>query len=511
MNISIINSFEDMVSVNGNKIAISFFRNNLQETDITYAGLDLDSNRAANIFFGMGVGKGDRVILYMEKSLAFIVAHIALLKIGAISVPLNPGFKKAEMEYLLKDADAILAISSPKQAGIIKAIDPNMAIIIIDTSAPYQGPDQFGNRGKEIPHAGIRPDDPGVIIYTSGTTGNPKGVVLTHKNLVHDTTNIIQTWEISSYDRVCHALPLYHVHGLCFALHTILGAGAQAFMLDRFSPDTVIDLLGTKEAEKACTIFMAVPTMYSSMMDHVGTREIDFNHIRLWTSGSAPLLAKDFRRIREVFGKAPVEREGMTETGMNFSNPLRGEKRIGSIGLPMPGLQVRIVDPDTHEDCAPGQTGELWLRGPGITPGYWRKPEDTVNAFESEWFRTGDMGRKDEEKYYFLSDRIKHIIISGGENVSPKEIEMVINVLDGVIESSVVGIPDKKWGEKVIAAVVLKDGSALQTEEIRAHCKKHLHDWKCPKEILFLKELPKNRMGKVLKEVLIQIFQGDPV
>jgi malonyl-CoA/methylmalonyl-CoA synthetase len=241
-------------------------------------------------------------------------------------------------------------------------------------------------------------------------------------------------------------------------------------------------------------------------MDYMGDRKLDFAHMRLWTSGSAPLLPKDFKRVYRTFGKEPVEREGMSETGMNFSNPLRGERKPGSIGYPLPNLEVRIVDPDTGADVQPGQTGEIWLKGPAVTPGYWRKPEETARAFEQGWFRTGDLGNIDEDGYYYLTDRIKHIIISGGENISPKEVEFVINQLEDVVESSVVGIPDERWGEKVVAAVVKKTNSNIQSEEIRAHCKNNLHDWKCPKKIVFVKELPRNTMGKVLKEEVKNIF-----
>jgi malonyl-CoA/methylmalonyl-CoA synthetase len=211
--------------------------------------------------------------------------------------------------------------------------------------------------------------------------------------------------------------------------------------------------------------------------------------------------------MSRVFGKEPVEREGMSETGMNFSNPVRGPRKPGSIGVPLPDLQVRIIDPKTFQAVAQGETGEIWLKGPSVTPGYWRKPEETARAFEQGWFRTGDLGRVDEDGYYYLTDRIKHIIISGGENISPKEVETVINQVEGVSESSVVGIPDDQWGEKVVAAVVAKPGSEIEPKEIQDFCRQHLHNWKCPKEIALVKELPKNKMGKILKEGVKGFFQ----
>jgi malonyl-CoA/methylmalonyl-CoA synthetase len=245
---------------------------------------------------------------------------------------------------------------------------------------------------------------------------------------------------------------------------------------------------------------MAVPTMYLRMIDHGGEEKRDLSHLRLLTSGSAPLLPKDFERIKKIFGKEPVEREGMSESGMNFSNPLRGLKKPGSVGLPLPHVEVRIVNPETLQDLKSGEVGEIWLKGPHVTPGYWRKPRETEAVFVDGWFRTGDLGKRDEDGYYFITDRLKHIIISGGENISPKEIESVINQHQKVSESCVVGIPDEKWGEKVVAAVVLKPKDTLTVKEIKDHCKQHLLDWKCPKEVLFLEELPRNKMGKIMKE-----------
>jgi malonyl-CoA/methylmalonyl-CoA synthetase len=500
--------FMDSFSTQNEKKAISFSRDGVVETEISYSELDQDSNRMVNTLRELGINRGDRVILFLQKSLFFVTAHLALQKIGAVSVPLNPGFKKSEMEYLVNDADAKLVLTGPEQDAIINGIDPRLTTIVIDTKKPYQDLDFFRSASDVITLEEVKPDDPGLIIYTSGTTGKPKGAILTQRNLIHDAKNIIKIWETSESDVLCHALPLFHVHGLCFALHTALLAGSHVIMLDQFSPEDVINALTKKEGKYACTLFMAVPPMYVKMMEYVGEKALDFAHMRLWTSGSAPLLAKDFERIKKIFGKEPVEREGMSETGMNFSNPVRGVRKPGSIGLPLPDLEVRIVDLEKFEDVEPGQEGEIWLKGPAVTPGYFKKPEETAKAFEKGWFRSGDLGKVDEDGYYYLTDRCKHIIISGGENISPKEIEGVINKLDDVLESSVVGIPDEKWGEKVVAAVVTKPDTGIKADEILAYCKEHLHNWKCPKEIVFLKELPKNTMGKVLNEDVKELFKS---
>ncbi len=504
---SLRDCFADSLLKQKKRKAIRFLRAGEIETEISYLQLQQDSNRMARAFQDLGVAKSDRVILCIQKSLAFVTAHLALQNIGAVCVPLNPGFKKSELDYLLHDADPKIILCEPAKKALIAEIDSRFTTLVVDTQRPYQDIDFFHSAAEEYTRVEIQPDDPGLIIYTSGTTGKPKGAVLTQKNLVHDARNVIQVWEISKKDVLCHALPFFHVHGLCFALHTALLVGAHVIMLDQFSPAGVIAVLGNREAQSTCTVFMAVPSMYTKLMEYLGDKKLNFDHMRLWTSGSAPLLPRDFERIHKTFGKEPVEREGMTETGMNFSNPLRGQRKPGSIGYPLPDLDVRIVDPDTGVDASPGQTGEIWLKGPAVSPGYWRKPEETAKTFEQDWFRTGDLGNIDTDGYYYLTDRIKHIIISGGENISPKEVEVIINQLEDVVESSVVGIPDERWGEKVVAAVVTKTGSDIKLEEIRAHCKSQLHVWKCPKEVVFVKELPRNTMGKVLKEKVKNLFE----
>ncbi len=503
---SLNSCLEDVVAKYGTKTALTFLRNGKTETELTFNQLLYDINQFAATLIELGVQKGDRVILIIPKSIISIVAHFAILKIGAMSVPLNPGFKKNEIKYLLGDAEAKLIIVGPDKKEMVNQIDSNALIMEIQTSKPYHDVNFFRSAVEYQPRINIAADDPGLVIYTSGTTGNPKGAVLTHNNLIFDARNIIDIWKMTSSDVLCHALPLFHVHGLCFALHTALLAGAHVRMLDQFNPANVVAELSRKTGDCVCTVFMAVPAMYTKLMDFLGDREFDFSHMRLLTSGSAPLRVKEFERISKVLGREPVEREGMSETGMNFSNPLKGRRMPGSIGLPLPGLQVRIVDPDSFADVDLGEIGELWLKSEAITPGYWSKPQETSDTFIDGWFRTGDLGKMDAHGYYYLTDRIKHIIISGGENVSAKEVETIINQIDGIDESVVVGTPDEKWGEKVAAAVTLKPGFKVDEAEIKEHCKEHLHDWKCPKEIRILDEIPRNTMGKMLKEEVKKIF-----
>ena len=488
------------------KKAILFMRKGKLESQITYSSLQQISNRVANALIDMGLKKGERAILFMPKSMEQVVFHLGVQKVGAISVILNPGFKRDEMDYFLKDTDAKIVITGKKEEALIRSINAKRLILSIDTETPFSEEKLFPGYSSQALDTEASSHDPALLIYTSGTTGQPKGAILTQQNLIQDAKNIIHIWEITERDALCHALPLFHVHGLCFALHTSLITGAKIVMCDEFSPEALFDILSRPKGELACTIFMGVPTMYLKLIERVKEEKLDFSHLRLLASGSAPLLPKDFERIEKVFGKEPVEREGMSETGMNFSNPLRGLKKPGSIGLSLPNVEARIVEPETSQDLESGEVGEIWLKGPNVTPGYWKKPRETEAVFVNGWFRTGDLGKKDEDGYYYITDRLKHIIISGGENISPKEIESVINQHQKVSDSCVVGIPDEKWGEKVVAAVVLKPGVTLTTKEIQDHCKHHLLDWKCPKEVFFLGELPRNKMGKVMKEEVAKLF-----
>jgi malonyl-CoA/methylmalonyl-CoA synthetase len=493
---------------NTSRTALSFLRNGKIETELSYDQLCRRVNRMAHALIAKGVNRGDRVILCLEKSTNFVIAHLACQWIGSVSVPLSTGFKPTEMTYFLGDIQAALAVVGPAQKEMIRKLDPSIATIAMDTANDFSAGPITETASVKMVVPEVAPQDPALIIYTSGTTGKPKGAILTQGNLAHDAQNIIKIWEISGADVLCHALPLFHVHGLCFALHTAFIAGAHVLMLDQFSPEFVLQVLSRKESAYRCSIFMAVPAMYKRLLNHPQShyKPADFDHIRLFTSGSAPLLKKDFAEIKRFFGKEPVEREGMSETGMNFSNPLNAERKPGSIGLPLPDLQVRCVDPESLEDVVQGEVGELWLKSPSIIPAYWQKPDETAQVFREGWFRTGDMGKVDQEGYFYLTDRLKDIIISGGENISPKEIERVLNSADGVAESVVVGVSSEKWGEKVVAAVVKKSGASPTIQALMNTCREHLQNWKCPKEIVFIDKMPRNTMGKIQKEKVKLLF-----
>jgi malonyl-CoA/methylmalonyl-CoA synthetase len=488
------------------KNALTFIKEDGSREVLSYGGLDELSSKAANYLVESGLKRSQPAILYVPKSIQFVIYYLAIQKVGAIAVPLNPTFVKSEMSYYLADTDARLIVTGGKQYSIINEISPNLVNInvgdgdIDEASCPY----------KNSPAAPIEPgvegNSPSLIIYTSGTTGTPKGAVISQNNLIHDAKNVIEIWGINEKDVLLHALPLFHVHGLGFALHTSLLTGAHVLMTETFNAEKVIELLTDSRRPDACTIFMAVPSMYIKLMDFLEDKKLNFKHLRLFTSGSAPLLESHFAKIKDVFGKEPVEREGMTETGMNFSNPLKGARKPGSIGLPLPGLKIRIVDPDTGEEVKQGQVGELWLKSPSIISRYWNKPDETKNAFKKGWFKTGDLGRVDGEGYYYLTDRLKNIIISGGENISPKEVEQVINQMGDIEESVVVGLKDPKWGEMVAAAIKARPGSSITEAAIMDHCRTHLQRWKCPRKVILVSEFQKNSMGKILVDKARELF-----
>lgn len=497
---------------NSSSRAITFIRDGEIETVLTYGELAGEIDRFAALFLGYSLKSGDRVVLFLEKSLAAAVCHLALLKLGIIPVPLNPGFKGEELDYLLGDCTPGLLIVQKEKKEFTRRVSQGIPVLEIDTLSPYQDLKLTGKTGfPPQKNSTFRPDtsDPALMIYTSGTTGNPKGAVLTQGNLASDAAKIIKAWEITSRDVLCHALPLFHIHGLCFALHTCLLAGAHVVMTDNFKAEQVLPILAGQTESIFCTVFMAVPTMYSKLFEVMGDKKsasFDFSHLRLVTSGSAPLAPRDFKRIKEYFGLEPVEREGMSETGMNFSNPLFGVKKAGSIGLLLPGVEVKIDPVGSGSAARTGEVGQLLLKGPSIIREYWQKPGVTKNSFKNGWFLTGDLGYVDSEGYYFLTDRLKHIIITGGENVSAKEVERVIEQLPQVAEACVIGLPDEKWGEKIAAAVVLKKNCRINEQEIKDFCKEKLVNLKCPKHIVFTGSLPRNAMGKMLKEQVKKLF-----
>jgi malonyl-CoA/methylmalonyl-CoA synthetase len=338
-----------------------------------------------------------------------------------------------------------------------------------------------------------------VIIYTSGTTGRPKGAEITHANLTANLDALHSAWGWTPDDVLLHVLPIFHVHGLFVALHAALHAGATTLLMREFEPHRTLQNL----LEKQCTVFMAVPTIHQRLLDLPNASHFDLSHVRLITSGSDRLPDAVFKGFQETFGYTLLERYGMTETGMNCSNPLLGERRMGSVGLPLPGVEVRVADPEDGRLLPLGDIGEVQLHGPSIFKGYWQQPQKTAETFTSDgWFRTGDLGFQAADGYLTLCGRSKDLIISGGLNVYPPEVERVLASHPSVAACAVIGCPDREWGERVTGVVVLNAASPISSSELIAFCRAQLAPYKTPKTIHFVEQLPRNAMGKIQKAEL---------
>jgi malonyl-CoA/methylmalonyl-CoA synthetase len=481
------------------KVALEFLDLPLQQ--VTYTQLEERIRQTAGYLQGLGVQPGDRIALQLPKCLEFIFLHLATLHLGAISLPLNSAYPPEETAYFLRDSGARLYFATESAAERLKPVLAGLPelqeCIFLDPANPLQ----FGSRLSQVsPVPELPPapnsNDTAVIIYTSGTTGRPKGAEITHGNLTANLQALHIAWGWQPEDVLLHALPIFHVHGLFVALHGALNAGATVLLMRQFEARKTLKNL----VEHHCTVFMGVPTIHRRLLAEPNASSYNLRHVRLITSGSDRLPDEVFLGFERTFGYTLLERYGMTETGMNLSNPLRGERRAGSVGLPLPGVEARIVDPETGQLLADGQVGEVQIRGPNVFKGYWRQPEKTAESFTSDgWFRTGDLGLREADGYFILQGRAKDLIISGGLNVYPPEVERVLNEHPAVAGSAVIGCPDPEWGERVSAVVVLNAGQAVTARELIDFCREKLAAYKVPKTIIFREDLPRNAMGKVQK------------
>jgi malonyl-CoA/methylmalonyl-CoA synthetase len=475
---------------------------------LTYGELEDAVLRAMVYLQGKGVRKGDRVALQLPKSPAFFILHLAIMRLQAISLPLNPGSPPPELRYFLEDARAkLLFAAEPARPAVASRLDDLAHLeeaIFLETAtdaalarllAPYD-PAQAATRP-------IPPDRDGtcLMIYTSGTTGRPKGAELTHGNLSANLEALHEAWGWRDDDVLLHVLPHFHIHGLVVAFHGALHAGATALMVPSFDAARTLRLL----ADDGCTVFMGVPAIHRRLVEVENAANTGLSRMRLFTSGSDRLPDDLFHRFRETFGHTLLERYGMSETGMLTSNPLHGERRVGSVGLPLPGVEVRIVDLETEQPLADGEVGAVQVRGPNICKGYWRQPQKTAEAFTTGgWFRTGDLGLRAPDGYITLKGRSKDLIISGGYNVYPPEVELVLAGHPAVQACAVIGCPDAGWGERVTAVIVPVPGIQPSAAEITSYCRQRLVSYKVPRQINFVQSLPRNAMGKVNKGQLRQ-------
>jgi malonyl-CoA/methylmalonyl-CoA synthetase len=412
------------------------------------------------------VKPGDRVAAQVEKSVGSVMLYLATLQVGAIYAPLNTAYTDAELEYLIADLE-------PK--------------LVIRDIRPFAGESH-----KYEPDLNIAPrvaNDIAAIIYTSGTTGRSKGAMLSHDNLASNADALIQTWGYTSDDVLLHALPIFHVHGLFISLHCALMTGSPMLWLDKFDDAAVLVAL------PRATVMMGVPTYYTRLLANPGFTRDAAAHMRVFISGSAPLLESTFAEFEARTGKRILERYGMSEAVIITSNPLNGERVAGSVGFPLPGVELRI---------AGGEIGGIEIKGPSVFAGYWRNPEKTAEEFTTDgFFRTGDVGRQDADGRVWITGRAKDLIISGGYNVYPKEIELVLDELPGISESAVIGVPHRDFGEAVVAVVI---GAGDEAAIITA-AREKLANFKAPKRVMFVEALPRNAMGKVQKNLLRARYQ----
>jgi malonyl-CoA/methylmalonyl-CoA synthetase len=461
----------------------------------TYGDLDRRTAALGHRLQALGVRKGDRVAAQVEKSPPAVFLYLACLRIGAVYLPLNTGYTLRELDYFFTDAEPRVIVCDPARESEVAALAGAAAVVTLD--AEGNGSLMLGaTDAADLEPVACEPDDLAALLYTSGTTGRSKGAMLTHRNLVSNAQALRETWGFTGADVLLHVLPIYHTHGLFVAINTVLLAGARMLFLLRFDPDAVIPALAQ------ASVLMGVPTYYTRLLGRPDFTPEAARGVRLFISGSAPLLEETFAAFEARTGQRILERYGMTETGMNTSNPLHGERRAGTVGLPLPGVELRVAD-DAGQPLGAGEVGVLEVRGPNVFKGYWRMPEKTAEEFRADgFFITGDIGVIGADGYVSIVGRAKDLVISGGLNVYPKEVESLIDALPGVVESAVVGLPHPDFGEAVAAVVVRERDGSIGEHEIITAARAELAAFKVPKTVFFVDALPRNSMGKVQKNVL---------
>ncbi|SDL03970.1 malonyl-CoA/methylmalonyl-CoA synthetase [Modicisalibacter muralis] len=471
----------------------------------SYAEALASSGRLAGALIALGVTPGDRIAVQVDKSPETILLYLACLQMGGVYLPLNTGYTAEEIGYFLGDAEPALFICRPEDIEAARRIAMQSDCPNVATLGTQANGSLMELASIVEPQPAIEPrssDDLAAILYTSGTTGRSKGAMLTHGNLYSNANALVESWRFSASDRLIHALPIFHTHGLFVACNVVLLSGASLLFLPRFDVDAIIDEL------PHATTFMGVPTFYTRLLqDERLTPELTRN-MRLFTSGSAPLTAETHQSFEQRTGHAILERYGMTETNMNTSNPYEGARIAGTVGLPLPGVEVRVTDRETRETLAQGDIGILEVRGPNVFIGYWRMPEKTREELGDDgFFITGDLAMIDEHGYVHIVGRDKDLVISGGYNVYPKEVEQVIDEMEEVVESAVVGVPHPDFGEGVIAVVVARPGEAVDEASVLQSLEGRLARYKQPKRVFFADSLPRNTMGKVQKNQLRQRYR----
>ncbi|QOG21201.1 MULTISPECIES: malonate--CoA ligase [Bradyrhizobium] len=471
---------------------------------ISYGDLIARAGQMANVLAARGVKPGDRVAVQVEKSVANIVLYLGTVRAGAVYLPLNTAYTLNELDYFIGDAEPSLVVCDPSKAEGLAPIAAKVKARVETLGPDGKGSltdaaDKASSEFATVTRAG---DDLAAILYTSGTTGRSKGAMLTHDNLASNSLSLVGYWRFTDRDVLIHALPIYHTHGLFVATNVTLFARASMIFLPKLDPDLIIKLMAR------ATVLMGVPTFYTRLLQNPALSRETTKHMRLFISGSAPLLAETHREWSARTGHAVLERYGMTETNMNTSNPYDGERVPGAVGFPLPGVSVRVTEPETGKELPREEIGMIEVKGPNVFKGYWRMPEKTKSEFRPDgFFITGDLGKIDGKGYIHILGRGKDLVISGGFNVYPKEIESEIDAMPGVIESAVIGVPHADFGEGVTAVLVCNKGADVTEAAVLKALDGRLAKFKMPKRVFVVDELPRNTMGKVQKNVLRDTYK----
>jgi malonyl-CoA/methylmalonyl-CoA synthetase len=482
---------------------------------IRYGELASEVERFARALAAWGLQAGDRVALFLENSPAFVVAYLGAQLTGGIVVLVNTQYRQVELTHIFTDAGVRLCVTSAAGAEALRSLTlPDLAALVIVGEMSEAPPADsrevlplaaFVALGDALPPQPLAlpaPEAPAILGYTSGTTGRSKGALLSQRNLTANITSLTAAWRWTAQDRLLLTLPLFHAHGLMVGLHGTLFTGASAVLRRAFD---AAEALATLRDDASITMFFGVPTMYARLVAEAEKHGAPARRLRLFVSGSAPLSPQLFADFERLFGQRILERYGMTETIMNLTNPYDGERRPGTVGGPFPGQEARVVDVRTRQPLPPGEIGEIEVRGPHVFSGYWNRPDATAEAFSADgWFKTGDLGWHSEDGYYTITGRARELIISGGYNVYPREVEEALAAHPAVAEVAVVGQPDADLGEQVVAVVVPREGRRPDADDLIAFCRERLASYKKPRQVVFVESLPRNALGKVQKHLLTE-------
>ncbi|HEY0332046.1 MAG TPA: malonyl-CoA synthase [Rhodopseudomonas sp.] len=472
---------------------------------ISYGDLIARAGRIANVLLARGVKIGDRVAAQTEKSVEALVLYLATVRMGAVYLPLNTAYTLNELDYFLTDAEPSLLVCDPARRDGLAAIAAKVGATVETLGADGQGSltDAAATASPGFETVARAGDDLAAILYTSGTTGRSKGAMLSHDNLASNSLTLVKHWRFTDQDVLIHALPIYHTHGLFVASNVTLFARASMIFLPKFDAERIIALMSR------ATVLMGVPTFYTRLLQSPLLTRQTTGPMRLFISGSAPLLADTHREWAARTGHAVLERYGMTETNMNTSNPYDGVRLPGSVGPALPGVDARVVDAERGVELPRGEIGMIEVKGPNVFKGYWRMPEKTNAEFRHDgYFITGDLGKIDDNGYVYILGRGKDLVITGGFNVYPKEVESEIDALPGVVESAVIGVPHADLGEGVTAVVVRDKGASVDEAGVLNALQCQLAKFKMPKRVIFVDDLPRNTMGKVQKNLLRETYAG---